>query len=113
VIFLQIGFLGDDWRDALALAGVGVTVVAFSVTIWRIVEVGGAARAAQSAAETARDQVARNFQLTEVSEATQIIGEILALADADNLDGVHLRLRDLRARLMSRVRLSETVVDSR
>ena len=87
------GFLDNDWRDVVAVGTVAVTAIGLAgavIAAWR----------AGSAATAARDTVAKNVRLGDVSTATVRIDEIIAYFDANLLQASTIRLKDLRGVLV-------------
>jgi len=112
VTLVANGFLDDNWRDGLAVAGVAVTVVGFTLALWAILNAGSAAKRAEHAAQEAREDIRRSVRLGELRSANRMVSEILALVMSDRLEAAVLRLDDLRrsvveARAVARVSTHE------
>jgi len=90
------GFLGQDWRDVLAVASLVVTALGLALVMFQVRGARTSAKAAESAAAATRDAVSRNLELADLNSAVRLTGEVGILIDSNQLSGAGLRLSDLR-----------------
>jgi hypothetical protein len=99
------GLLTNDWRDAVSIAGLILSIAGFGFAAWQLTRIATSTRAAQRATQETRLALLNSFQVAELSFANRLVPEIDTLVRTAQLATLDLRLNDLRE-ILVRVRAS-------
>ena len=100
VTLVANGFLDENWRDGLAVAGVAVTVIGFVLALGAIVIAGSAAKGAERAARAARSEIRKSVRVGQLRWANRLAIEIQGLLLSKRWEVAVIRLADLRQELV-------------
>jgi len=93
---LADGFLNEGWRDGIAITGVVLTLIGFSLALLAAVAAMRSAKTAQKAAHQATSALLKNLDIADASSAIRLIEEVAGQIHGKQYEMARMRLDELR-----------------